>query len=222
MKIIVAKKFANKNSSEDNKLDEYIVEFDWHDNDEISIQTLYNNERLSVSQQKAETLDLSLRSFNAGWGGNNRETFKALLRCNKKAEISSIARVIGITNGLCHYFANYILNERNIGFLLSSMREARGFVFVDWDTVSVGGRNSNNQLIYLLTDDQECQYANDLRLMYKLGYTGIISIEDNNHLLIKCNYLESKDLNNPQAKQFGCVESIIKKINDILSKKLGE
>ena len=220
MTIIISKRFTQKPNIGNSQFDDYKVVFDWLAGDDISIQTMINNECLSETRQKAKTLDFALRSFNAGWGGNDRETFKKLLRCNNKAEFSSIARVIGITNGLCHYFSNYDLNEYNIGFLLSSMEEARGFVFVDWDTVSVGGRNSNNQLVYLSSAVQESAFGDELQSLYELGFAGTITVDVGRNTPFKCFYFESKDLNNPQTKRFRCVEAIIRTINESLSKKL--
>lgn len=180
--------------------------------DETDACILFIKNRTDIVQEMTLDCDRLMRmsrNYNTSFVGNVRGEFDCLF----PSGFREIARVIGITNSLAHYFAF----SGSVKFIEESLFkffcQCMGFAFIDWNVVA---EEKDNQLLYLTTDDENKEGAEYLETLYEAGDAYKIDYEmGNNKGFTYC--LDSLTLDK-ERNEF--MRKLRIKINENLQKRL--
>ena len=162
-----------------------------------------------VLSYKADELSQKIRNYNSGMFGNERHDFDDLF----PESYRELAKVIGITNSLGHFFSHYDTATASFEAFTCYINQMKGFVFVDWEAVSTN--NDDPQLLYLTNDEETEQGKDLLNKYYEAGHIFRIDYQvGNENGIIYC--LDSIILNKGRN---AFVNSLRSKINEILTKR---
>ncbi len=149
------------------------------------------------------------RNYNSSLAGNIRGDFDNIF----PLEFVDIARVIGITNHLAHYFGSYWRgqDEASNEFVAHCM----GFTFIDWNEVAA---EKDNQLLYLTTEEENVSGKDLLAELYEKGEIFRIDFG----IRGKCNHTYCIDSIALDKHQESFMRKLKIKINNDLRRKFPE
>ena len=157
---------------------------------------------------KNQDLILISRNYDSRSTGNEREDFDALF----PREFKSIARIIGITNHLAHYFVYYSDSAFSDQVFAGYMDHVMGFTFLDWEEVA---REKDNQLLYLTTEEETNRGREYLTRYYEDG--DVIRLDFEIGEKVGCTYCLDSIILDREQNEFMC--GLKRKINSELIKK---
>ena len=158
----------------------------------------------------AEEVRRRTKDYNSGFFSNVRDDFDMLF----PRAYRGMARIIGITNYLAHYFVSYSNSSFLEKKLLEYFEQMKGFAFLDWDAVS----SENNDQILYLTDNDDNRNIELLETLYRNGQTVRIDFEVTNNK----SFTYCLDTNVLDGTTDEVLRGINRKINSQLSKRFPE